>query len=95
LREHHARELKREGSEARAGRMIREERTGLRWTESDLKKKSKSDPAKLALAARLRRETTLTLRWVATRLRLGSWKSASAKLHRWKKSRDHRSIGPD
>jgi hypothetical protein len=53
-----------------------------------LRDKAKSDPAKLALAARLRRETTLTLPRVAARLRLGAWKSAAAKLRRWKLSRD-------
>jgi hypothetical protein len=40
------------------------------------------------LAARLRRETTLPLRWVALRLHQGSWKSINAKLHRWKKANE-------
>jgi REP element-mobilizing transposase RayT len=88
LGEHHAGELKRESAEAKAERIIQEELRRLHWTAADLSKKPKSDPAKLALAARLRRETTLTLPWVAARLRLGSWKSANAKLHRWKKSHD-------
>ena len=86
LGEHHAGELKRESAEVKAERIIREELARLRWTADDLREKPKSDPAKLALAARLRRETTLTLPWVAARLSLGNWKSASAKLHRWKKS---------
>jgi hypothetical protein len=33
----------------------------------------------------LRRETTLTLARAAARLSLGSWKSANAKLHGWRK----------
>src|ERR1035437_9664968 len=41
---------------------------------------------KLAIAARLRRETTLPLRWIAGRLHLGSGKSLNAKLHRRVKS---------
>jgi hypothetical protein len=45
----------------------------------------KSDPAKLALAARLRRETTLTLPWIASRLHAGTWKSLNAKPPRWRK----------
>jgi len=40
------------------------------------------------LAARLRRETTLTLPWIAARLQAGSWKSLVAKLHRWRKTHD-------
>jgi hypothetical protein len=39
--------------------------------------------AKLALAERLRRETTLSVKWIARRLQLGSPKSARALLHQW------------
>ena len=46
-----------------------------------------SDPAKLALAARLRRETTLTMGWIAKRLQMGTRKGAAMKLHRWGKER--------
>jgi REP element-mobilizing transposase RayT len=38
------------------------------------------------LAARLRRETTITLRWIAARLPVGSWKSLAAKFHRRRKT---------
>jgi REP element-mobilizing transposase RayT len=37
------------------------------------------------MAARLRRETTLTMSQVAERLRMGSWKSLNAKLNHWRK----------
>jgi hypothetical protein len=37
----------------------------------------------LALAARLRRETTLPLKWLAARVRLGASKSANQNLHQW------------
>ncbi|MHB8522793.1 MAG: transposase [Limisphaerales bacterium] len=84
LGEHHSGELKRESAEAKAERIIREELQRRRWTEADLRERAKSDPAKLALAARVRRETTLTIRWIAGRLHLGSWKSLNAKLHRGK-----------
>ncbi|MBU6400742.1 MAG: transposase [Verrucomicrobia bacterium] len=86
LGEHHAGELKRESAEAKAERIIQEELKRRRWTEADLNERAKSDPAKLALAARVRRETTLTIRWIAGRLHLGSWKSLNAKLHRWKRT---------
>jgi hypothetical protein len=42
----------------------------------------------LALAARLRRETTVMLRWNAGRLQDSSWNSLGAKLHRWRKTHD-------
>jgi len=84
LGEHHAGDFKREAAEAKAERIIREELRRLGWKEHDLKERAKSDPAKLVLAARVRRETTMTMRWLAVRLPLGSWKSFAAKLHRWK-----------
>ena len=60
-----------------------EELARLGWTSSELTERRKSDPDKLALAARLRRETTLSLRTIAARVHLGSSKSANALLHRW------------
>ncbi len=52
----------------------------LGWREGELSQRPKNDPAKLALAARLRQETTLALPWIATRLKMGTWKSLHAKL---------------
>jgi hypothetical protein len=49
--------------------------------ERQLKEHPKNDPAKLALAARLWRETTLTIRQIAQRLYLGSWQSLNKKLY--------------
>jgi REP element-mobilizing transposase RayT len=89
LGDHHSGELKRETAQAKAERIIGEELKKRHWTEGDLKQRAKSDPEKLALAARLRRETTLTMAQVAARLHLGSWKSFAAKLRRWKKTQEH------
>jgi len=90
LGEHHAGELKRESAEIKAERIIREDLKRLGWKENELSARPKSDAAKLALAARLRRETTLTLPWIAARLRAGTWKSLNAKLHRWRKTNEPR-----
>jgi hypothetical protein len=46
----------------------------------------KSDPGKWVIAARLRRETTLPVGRMATRLNLGTRKSASTRLQEWKRS---------
>ena len=48
--------------------------------------------SELALAARLRRETTLTPLESAARLQMGSWKSFRAKLEPWKKA--HETLEP-
>jgi hypothetical protein len=58
----------------------------LGWSEEDLATRRKNAPEKLALAARLRRETTLPLKWIAARVKLGSSKSANGKLHVWLKA---------
>jgi hypothetical protein len=47
-----------------------------------------SDPGKLRIAARLRRETTLTIKAIASRVRLGSSRSGYVRLHEWIKSSD-------
>jgi hypothetical protein len=52
----------------------------------DMEQCAKSAPEKLALAARLRRETTLTRPWVSARLHMSTWKCLNAKLHRWRKT---------
>jgi len=85
LGEHHAGEFKRESAESKAERIIQEELKRLKWQQKELRQRAKSDSAKLAIAARLRRETTLTLPWIAARLHAGTWKSLNAKLHRWRK----------
>ena len=45
-----------------------------------------SDPGKPRIAARLRRETTLTIKAIASRVRLGSSRSGYVRLHEWIKS---------
>jgi hypothetical protein len=93
LGESHAGELRRESAEVRAERIIAEELGRLGWSEAQLREWRKSDAAKLALAARLRRETTLTVGWIANRLHLGTRKSAAVKLHRW--SNRKQKVEPD
>ena len=74
----------------KAERILQQEMKRLGWSPGELRQRPKSDTAKLALAARLRRETTLTLPWIAARLQAGTWKSLNAKLHRWRKTNEDR-----
>jgi hypothetical protein len=74
-------ELRRETAEAKGQRIIAEELGRLGWQEADPVSRRKSDPAKLQMAARLRKETTLSIRQIAGRLHLGTPRSASAGLH--------------
>ena len=57
----------------------------LGWTEAELVSHRKSAAGKWALAARLRRETTLPLKWIAARLGLSPSKSANRRLQFWMK----------
>jgi REP element-mobilizing transposase RayT len=81
LRPSHAGEMKLESAEAKAERIIAEELQRLGWTSSDLQLRLKTDPAKVQMALRLRAETTLTVRWIAERLNLGTAKSANVRIH--------------
>ena len=83
LGEHHDGALRAETAQAKAERIIGEELRRLGWKETDLSCRRKNDPGKLALAARLRRETTLSLKSITARVGLGSSKSANTKLHVW------------
>ena len=80
---HHAGELRLESGEAKAERLVGQELKRLGWTEADLVARRKNDPLKLAIAARLRKETTLTLKAIAARVHLGTSKGANTNLHKW------------
>jgi len=86
LGEYHSGELRRETAEAKAERIVAEELSRQGWNESDLATRRKSDPGKLRIAARLRRETTLTIKAIASRVHLGSSRSAYVRLYEWIKS---------
>lgn len=87
LGEHHAGELRRESAEARGERILGEELARLGWQEADLRGRQKSDPEKLRIALRLRREIPLTIGWIAERLWLGTRKSATTRLQEYKAGR--------
>jgi len=68
---HYGAELQ-EGEEEKAERLVREELARRRWKEKELGEKPKTDRQKARIAQRLRRETTMTLAWIAQRLHMGS-----------------------
>jgi hypothetical protein len=75
-----------ETAEAQAEDIIAAELKRRRWAEADLKTRPKGDAAKLALAARLRAETTMTVGWIAERLGMGSRGYLNHLLYRRRKS---------
>ena len=71
--EHHYGEERAETEQEQAEGMVREELKRLGWKEADLEARCKGDREKLKLAVRLRAETTVTVKWIAERLRMGTW----------------------
>ena len=90
LGESHSGELHRETAEQRANRIIAEELARLGWPESEWATRRRSDPGKLAIAARLRSETTRPIKWIAARVRIGTAKGAKSVLHHLAQSQDQR-----
>jgi hypothetical protein len=60
------------------------------WQESEWATRRRSDPGKLASAARLRSETTLPIKWIAARVRIGTAKGSKSVLHHLAQSQDQR-----
>jgi hypothetical protein len=82
----HYGEERRETAEARAERIVAEELRRLGWREADLGRRAKGDAGKVALAARLRAETVMPVKWIAERLRMGTPGHASHLLYRHRKA---------
>jgi len=72
-----------ESAMAKAERIVTEELARLGWKEEELARQRKSAPEKLAIASRLRKETTLTIKSIAARVGLGTSKGANSNLHNW------------
>jgi len=68
----HAGEASASAAEANAEGLVIKALAKLGWSEVDLCSRPKGDGRKLALAQRLRRETTMTVKWIAARLAMGT-----------------------
>jgi hypothetical protein len=80
---HYGEEL-RESAEAKAEGIVVEELRRRGWEEEALAARRKGDAEKVSVAKRLRRETTVTLAWIAERLQMGT-KTHLAHLLYWDK----------
>jgi hypothetical protein len=61
--------------------MAQEELPRPGWGQAELAGLRMGDPRKVMMAARLRRETKMTLSWIATRLQLGAPGHVACPLH--------------
>ena len=76
-----------ESDEAKASSILAQELKRRGWKEEDLKARRKGDKNKVAIAARLRKETTMSLKWIADHLIMGSWNNVSNRLAATRKRR--------
>ena len=74
--QHHGEEL-RESDEQKAERLVGEMLREAGWAEAELGKHRKGDKQKARMAVRLREETTMSWSWIAKRLAMGHWRTAS------------------
>lgn len=70
-----------ESGEQKAQRIVLEEMQRLGWEEADLHRRRKGDKGKVMTARRLRQETTMSLKWIAQRLHMGTWTYVSNLLN--------------
>ncbi len=75
-KDHYGGEL-REVGVLHAERLVAREMRRLGWTEAELAERRKGDPEKVRIAWRLRQESTMTLKWIAQRLKMGMWTTVS------------------
>ena len=85
--EHHYAEDRSESDEEKARSILAAELKRMHWSATDLKKRPKGDPRKVRIAARLRQETTMTLKWIAGQLHMGVGTHASNLLSRHRRGR--------
>ena len=83
----HYGEQRAETEEANAEGIIAEELKRRKWKVSELQARPKGAEVKVAVAARLRAETTMTAGWIAKRLGMGSRGYLNHLLYRRRKSR--------
>jgi putative transposase len=79
--ENHQAQTRRETTEARAHRILKEELDKAGWTAADLAARSKGDRRKVRMARRLRAETGVTLKWIAEHLHMGVWTHVTNRLY--------------
>jgi putative transposase len=74
--DHYGPEL-READLVHAERIVKSQLRLRGWREADLSLRRKGDPEKVQMASELRTQTTMTLKWIAQRLKMGVWTHVS------------------
>ena len=78
--EPHRADARRETMEEKARRILREELTALGWDGAALAQRPKGDARKVRIARRVQAETSVTLKWIAEHLHMGTWTHVANRL---------------
>jgi len=70
-----------ESDEQKALGIVEQELRRRRWTREQLTRWRKGDKRKVPIARRQRRETTMTLKWMAEQLAMGTWANVARRLY--------------
>ena len=81
LGESHRGRERMETEEGKAERIVVEELEGRGLGGTDLSLLRKGDAVKVEIAQRFRKETTMSLKWIAGRLQMGTWTNVSNRLY--------------
>jgi REP element-mobilizing transposase RayT len=84
--EHYGAE-RQESQVEQAEQVVKEELRQRRWTEATLGERKKGEIEKVKIAMRLRKETLVTVAWIAARLQMGSVANVNALLYRWRQGK--------
>lgn len=84
MRPEHYGEKRAESQAETAERVVREEMRRRRWTQATLAQRTKGDGEKVKMAVRLRKETLVTVAWIAERLQMGSVANVNTLLYQWR-----------
>ena len=83
----HYGEERRESQGEKAEQIVGKGLQRLKWTEGTLRERNKGDAEKVKIAVQLRKETLVTVAWIAERLQMGSVANVNTLLYRWRQGK--------
>lgn len=72
-REHHSAQTRQENERDKAQRLISEKLAAVGWDRARLCKECKGHPIKVRIAREIRDQSTMSLKWIAAELSIGTW----------------------
>ena len=80
--EYHNAQIRQENEMEKAQRLISEKLSAIGWDRARLRKERKGHPMKIRIAREIRDQSTMTMKWIAAELSIGSWTYLNQLLRR-------------